>query len=104
MHPAEDAILSEFLGDAPRASQLHELIETLRTRLQVYTAERDALPEGDPQKKSLDKKVKELKGQLTVLVEEEAVSTFVEDSVRATIARPAGMPDDLGEDDDGGPY
>lgn len=104
MHPAEDAILSEFLGDAPRASQLHELIVTVRERLQAFTAERDALPEGDPQKKSLDKKVKELKGQLTVLVEEEAVSTFVEDSVRATIARPAGMPDDIDEDDDGGPY
>ena len=102
MHPAEDAILSEFLGDAPRASQLHELVETLRTRLQIFTAERDALPESDPQRKSLDKKVKELKGQLTVLVEEEAVSTFVEDSVRATLSRPAGLSDD--PDDDGGPY
>lgn len=104
MHSVQDAILNEFLGDAPRASQLHELIVTLRERLQAFIAERDALPVGAPQKKSLDKKVKELKGQLTVLVEEEAVSTFVEDSVRATLARPTVVSGDLGEDDDGGPY
>ena len=104
MHPAEDAILSEFLGDSPRASQLRELIETLQTRLRVFTAERDALSEDDPQKKALDKKVKEMKGQLTVLGEEEAVSTFVEDSVRATLSRPANFSGDLGPDDDGGPY
>ena len=104
MHPAEDAILSEFLGDSPRASQLRELIATLQTRLQAFTAERDALPESDPQRRSLDKKVKELRSQLTVLTEEEAISTFVEDSVRATLSRPASFSGDLGPDDDGGPY
>ena len=50
---------------------------------------------------ALEQENRELQEQVGVLAQEEAVSRFVEDSVRATLARPA---EEGADDDDGGPY
>ena len=99
----DEEILDSFFGENDRASELRELKETLQTRLRIVTAERDAMPEMDGGRASLERKIRELKEQVNVLAEEEAVSSFVEESVRATLYRPGGG-SDLGPDDDGGPY
>ena len=102
MNGDDDEIVGAFLGENSRADELRELKEILQTRLRIVTGERDGLPPGDGGRVALEKKVRELKEQVRVLAQEEAVSGFVEESVRATLARPESG--DLGEDDDGGPY
>jgi hypothetical protein len=98
----DEEIIEDFLGENARASQLRELIEVLRTRLGFVESERDGLPPGDSGRSGLDRKVRELREQIAALAEEEAVSRFVEDSVRFTLARPEGSASAI--DDDGGPY
>jgi hypothetical protein len=103
MNSEDEEILESFFGENTRARELRELKETLQTKLRIVTAERDAMPELDGGRAMLERKIRELKEQVSVLAEEEAVSTFVEDSVRATLYRP-NTGSDLGPDDDGGPY
>ncbi|MGC4047035.1 MAG: hypothetical protein QM758_24840 [Armatimonas sp.] len=104
MNSEDEEIVDSFFGENTRASELRELKETLQTRLRIVTAEYDALPELDGGRTTLERKMRELKEQVSVLAEEEAVSSFVEDSVRATLYRPETEGEDLGPDDDGGPY
>jgi hypothetical protein len=99
----DEEIIETFFGENARSGELRELKETLQTRLRIVTAERDALPDTDGGRAVLERKIRELKEQVTVLAQEEAVSAFVEDSVRATLFRPDAS-GDLGEGDDGGPY
>ncbi len=88
----DEEILESFFGETSRARELRELKETLQDRLKIILA--------DPG--SSEKKIRELREQINVLAEEEAVSGFVEESVRTTLARPDSG--DLGPGDDGGPY
>lgn len=104
MNSEEEEIVESFFGENARASELREFKETLQTRLQIVTAEYNAMPDLDGGRAALERKIRELKEQVSVLAEEEAVSSFVEDSVRATLYRPDTGRDDLGADDDGGPY
>lgn len=97
----EEAILDRFLGEGTRADTWRELRRTLAGRLQALQAERDALPAQEARRAALERKIRELQEQVGVLAQEEAVSRFVEDSVRATLARPA---EEGADDDDGGPY
>ncbi len=92
MHSEDEEILESFFGETSRVRELRELKETLQDRLKIILA--------DPN--SSEKKIRELREQITVLDEEEDVSAFVEESVRATLARPDSG--DLGPGDDGGPY
>lgn len=85
-HP--DTILESFLEGKPRAETWRQLRETLGERLKRLKEELEALPDGAPGAASLRKKVEETRQQVAALAEEEAISRFVEDSVRATIARP----------------
>jgi hypothetical protein len=89
----DEEIVASFFGETSRARELRELKETLQERLKVLLADGSGS----------EKKIQELRGQISVLAEEEAVSGFVEESVRATLARPEAS-GDLGPDDDGGPY
>jgi hypothetical protein len=91
MNTEDEEIMDSFFGETSRARELRELKETLQERLKVLLADGA----------SSEKKIQELRGQISVLAEEEAVSGFVEESVRATLARPDSG---LGPDDDGGPY
>lgn len=103
MNNNPDAIIDEFLQGQPRSETWQSLKETLAARLVDARAERDACAPDDPRRALLEKKVRELAEQVRVLAEEEAVTRFVEDSVRASLARPR-MPGDEGEDDEAGYY
>jgi len=90
----EDETIRQFLGDRPGADQLREWRETLEQRLARLAEDRKKAPEGAAA--SLDTKLEQLKRQIEALREEEAVTRFVEDSVRVTLAMGAatdGMDD-----------
>ncbi len=74
----EDAepIIEEFLEGAPRAQTWGELRQALAQRLE------EAYSTGDT------RRIKELEQQVAALAQEEAITRFVEDSLRVTIARP----------------
>ena len=89
----EDETIRQFLGDRPGADQLREWRETLEQRLARLTEDRKKAPAAAA---SLDTKLEQLKRQIEALREEEAITRFVEDSVRVTLAMGAaadGMDD-----------
>ena len=93
-----DQPIKDFLEGQPRAHFWRELRETLAERLRDALAERDALPEDDPTRPTREKRVRELRAQVAALAQEEAVTQFVEDSVRASLSRPgAALSDDEDE-------
>lgn len=80
MQPEE--AVREFMGDRPGADELTEWRTTLEDRLKKLEAERD---KGDKASSSLTSKIAQLKKQIAALRQEEAITQFVEDSVRATL-------------------
>jgi phage shock protein A len=80
MQPEE--AVREFMGDRPGADELTEWRATLEDRLKKLEAERD---KGDKASSSLTNKISQLKKQIAALRQEEAITQFVEDSVRATL-------------------
>jgi len=85
---AADQIIDEFLEGAPRAETWRELRQTLADRLRDARETLNRAPENSPNRTLLEKKVRELREQVAALEQEEAITRFVEDSVRATVARP----------------
>jgi hypothetical protein len=83
-----DAVIADVLGDTPRAAYWRDLRLTLAERLKVATQERDTLPPSSPERSALEKRIEELRHQVHVLATEEAVTQFVEDSIRASLHRP----------------
>ena len=73
-----DSIIEEFLDGAPRAETWSKLHEALALRLEAARREGDT-----PQ-------IEQLKQQVAALAQEEAITRFVEDSVRVTLVRPRG--------------
>jgi hypothetical protein len=80
----QDEAIQDFLGERPHADQLRGWRETLEHRLQSLvenrargTADADA---------ALEAKIAGLKRQIAALGQEEAITQFVEDSVRVTLA------------------
>jgi hypothetical protein len=84
-----EVIVEEFLEGQPRADVWRELKETLLARYKDAVAVRDAMDPDDPAFPAQEKRVREMREQVNVLAEEEAVTQFVEDSVRASLSRPA---------------
>lgn len=80
--PNEDAIVEEFLEGSPRAQKWGELRQALEDRLQAAQAEGN------------EAKLTQLREQIAALAQEEAITRFVEDSVRVTLVRPRGDADD----------
>lgn len=79
-------ILEEFLGDTPRATEWRELREALRGRLKAMLRSRDT--ETDPAAlQALETQIASLRKQVAVLETEEVVAQFVEDSIKASLAR-----------------
>ncbi|HEY3267540.1 MAG TPA: hypothetical protein VGM37_11475 [Armatimonadota bacterium] len=81
--PRIDNAVREFLGESAPASQLREWREALEHRLKMMRAEAAQDPESH---ESLRLKIQRLQDQIKVLAEEEAISDFVEDTVRSTLA------------------
>lgn len=78
-----DEAVRDFLGDRPGAEELTEWRKTLEDRLKKLEAERD---KGDKASSGLTNKIAQLKKQIAALRQEEAITQFVEDSVRVTLA------------------
>jgi predicted trehalose synthase len=79
----EEDVIREFLGERPEAAQLRDWRETLEYRLRSLEAElARAAPEQRP---AIESRLQPLRKQIAALRQEEAVTTFVEDSVRATL-------------------
>jgi hypothetical protein len=109
-HPAAppahfaDPVIDEFLEGQPRSDTWRELRESLQARLDDARADLAAAPPDDPRRTDLGRRVRELKTQVAALAQEEAVTQFVEESVRASLSRPRSLSGNDDEDDDGGPY
>lgn len=99
----EDTVIEDFLEGQPRANQWREMRETLQARLKDAVLARDAAPPGSREYTTTEKKVRELREQVHALRTEEAVTQFVEDSVRASLSRPHHSGNFMDEEgDDGG--
>lgn len=79
----EEQAVRDFLGDRPGADELTEWRSTLEARLQKLEAERD---KGGTPDARLVQKIAQLRKQIAALRQEEAITLFVEDSVRVTLA------------------
>lgn len=92
----EENIIDEFMGDSGRAAQWRAMRESLQDRLRALRAERAAA--STPELIAvLDRRIAQAVEQVRILEQEEAVSQFVEDSVRATLRGSARR---FGEDED----
>lgn len=98
----EDVVIEDFLDGQPRANQWREMRETLQVRLNDAIDARDAAADESRERASAEKKVRDLKAQVTALRTEEAVTQFVEDSVRASLSRPRHTGNFFDEDDTDG--
>jgi hypothetical protein len=80
----EEKIIDEFMGGNGRAAEWKALRESLADRLNSLQAERASatLPDAIS---TLDKRIAGLAQQVAVLETEEAVSEFVETSVRSAV-------------------
>ena len=79
-------ILEEFLGDTPRAAEWRALRDALRERLRAMLRSRDG--ETDPAAlPALEAQVAALRKQVAALETEEVVAQFVENSIKASLAR-----------------
>ena len=91
-------ILEEFLGDTPRATEWRELRGALRERLRAMLRSRDT--ETEPLAlAALEAQIAALRKQVAVLETEEVVAQFVEDSVKASLARAPAYGSLEGEDE-----
>ncbi|HLI49924.1 MAG TPA: hypothetical protein VKV18_14735 [Chthonomonas sp.] len=84
----EEQAVEQALGDNPRATELQELRHVLEERLKALQADLVATHEPE-QRRALQAQVNELKRQIRVLKQEEAISDFVERSVRVSARRAA---------------
>ncbi len=103
IYDPREEVIEEFLEGQPRAGTWRELKEALHTRLVRAREEQEQTRANSPERAAIDERINELKVQIHALAEEEAITQFVEDSVRASLSRPRPLPD-FGEEDDGGPY
>lgn len=83
-----DDVIDDFMGGKPRANQWRELRIVLEARLTDTKLQLAATSAGTSEHRSLQRKVKEMTTQVNVLIQEEAVAQFVEDSIIATVSRP----------------
>jgi hypothetical protein len=84
----EEQVIEEFLGDNPRARELRLMRAALEQRLAVMQRDYDRLT-GERERTQLHTKITELRKQIAAIHQEEAITTFVEDSVRVTLHKSA---------------
>jgi hypothetical protein len=94
-----DEIIEDFMGPNTRAAELREMQASLKERLAALKAERAQESKAE-NIAGLDRRIAHLKDQIAVLTQEEIVSQFVEDSIRATLARPATRRLGLNDEDE----
>ena len=90
-----DSTIATFLDGAPTADTWKSLHQSLSDRLTHLREQVAIAPESDQPR--LAQQLATLTQQVQALAQEEAISRFVEDSIRATIAFP--RPDSIDEDE-----
>lgn len=96
--PREE-VIEDFLDGQPRAETWREYKEALSSRLKYALADLKASLPDSPDRAALEEKVAELREQVAALAQEEAITQFVEDSVRSSLSKPRPFPD-FGDDDE----
>ena len=86
--PDAEQAIDDILGENPRARELRLMRLALEQRRHVFQKER-AQAKGEKERAGFAAKVAELEKQIAALKQEEAITTFVEDSVRVTIHKPS---------------
>lgn len=89
----EDPRLQQFLGDQDRAEDLRQWRMVLEERLMGLRQTLEGIDDPAATRK-LRQQIKDLQESLAVIRTEEAVAQFVEDSAKATLARPEPEIDD----------
>ena len=91
-----DDVIDEFTGGGPRADEWRELRRALAGRQAGLSREREDT--GDPVRRAaLEKELAAIAKQMKTLETEEVVARFVEDSIKASLARAP----DYGDEEDG---
>ncbi len=86
MQDDTEQAIDEFLEGRPRAQELAEMIAALQVRRETFQRERDAATT-DERRKEWASRIKEVENQIRILREEQAITGFVEDSIRVTVNR-----------------
>lgn len=81
-----ELVVEEFLDGAPSADTWKSLHEVLKDRLSDARQQLRQAPA--ERQSSLAREVEVLEQQVLALAQEEAITRFVEDSIRATLALP----------------
>lgn len=79
--------IDEALEGRPRAEQVAEIAAALRERRKGLARELQTLTDPE-ERKAYEKRIDQLDEQIAMLRQEQAIAEFVENSVRATAARP----------------
>ena len=90
MHDPTEGAIDDFLEGDPRAKDLAEMVSALEMRRANFLRER-AAASTEAGRKECDARLKDVNNQIRVLREEQAITGFVEDSIRATVYR--NLPD-----------
>jgi flagellar biosynthesis regulator FlaF len=99
-YPDADLAIDSVLGENARSSELQELIDALAQRRRVILREAERTTNAQ-ERIRLEARLAEMSIQLEVLRQEAAISSFVENSVRATInKKPAPLNYDLQDEFD----
>lgn len=94
----EERAIQEFMGDRPRSGELAGWSATLRGRLAHLQDEVRRIGAEESPAPALLNEIARLQRQIAALDEEAAITQFVEDSVRVTLAMGA-VAEGVGEDD-----
>lgn len=86
--PTDEEVIDEFLGENPRARELRLMRAALQQRMAVFQKERDKTQD-EREKTTLSNKIRDLEKQIEALRREEAITEFVENSVRVTLTKSA---------------
>ena len=84
--PLDEAI-DEALGENPREDELAQMIAALEVRRETFERELNSA-DSEAARKQWRAKIKEVEKQIEALRNEQAISGFVERSVRASATRP----------------
>ncbi len=97
LHTDADTVIDEFTGGGPRADEWREMRRALAGRQAGLSREREET-EDPVRRAALEKELAALARQLKTLETEEVVARFVEDSIKASLARAPDWAEDDGEE------
>jgi hypothetical protein len=91
-----DEAIEDVLEGKPRAEELAEMVAALRVRRETFERER-ASAKDEAGRRDWAARIREVDRQIELLRQEQAITEFVENSVRVTVNRPRLNfdPDDL---------